>query len=71
MRSHTPAKSPDENRSAFACAAATAADSVSGTSELVRLTVEVDAPSAMPQAEQTVANSNADRAETKDLIAEG
>jgi hypothetical protein len=33
--------------------------------------VEVDAPSAMPQAEQTVANSNADRAETNDLIAEG
>src|SRR6478672_2693417 len=33
MRSQTPAKSPDEKRSAFACAAATAAESVSGTSE--------------------------------------
>jgi hypothetical protein len=71
MRCHTPAKSPAEKRSAFACAAATAAESVSGTSELARTTVELDAPSAMPQEEHTVANSNAERAETNDLIAEG
>jgi hypothetical protein len=30
----------------------------------------LDAPSAMPHEEQTVASSNAERAETNDLIAE-
>src|SRR6476619_437830 len=60
MRSQTPAKSPDEKRSAFACAAATAAESVSGTSELA-YPMELDAPSAMPQEVHAAANSTAAR----------
>jgi hypothetical protein len=71
MRSQTPAKSPDENRSPFACAAAVAAESVSGTSELACPMVESDAPSAIPTEEHAVANSTADTTGTNDLIAEG
>jgi hypothetical protein len=69
MRSQTPAKSPDEKRSAFACAAATAAESVSGTSELA-CPMESDWPSAIPQEVHAAANSTADRTGTNDLIAE-
>jgi hypothetical protein len=79
MSSQTPAKSPDEKRSTFACAAAVAAESVSGTSgpevlaaaEVACPTVELYAPSAMPQAEHADANSTAEKTATKDLIAEG
>jgi hypothetical protein len=81
MRSQTPAKSPDEKRSTFACAAAVAAESVSGTSrpeavvlaaiELARPMVDLDAPSAMPHEEHAVANSTPDKTATNDLIAEG
>jgi hypothetical protein len=81
MCSQTPANSPDEKRSTFACAAAVAAESVSGTSrpEAVVLAatglacpmVKLDAPSAMPQQEHAVANSTADKTATNDLIAEG
>jgi uncharacterized protein YbaP (TraB family) len=81
MSSQTPAKSPDEKRSTFACAAAVAAESVSGTSrpeaivlpatELACPTVELNAPSAMPQEEHAVANSTADKTAANDLIVEG
>ena len=81
MRSQTPAKSPDEKRSTFACAAAVAAESVSGTSppeavvlaatELACPMVDLDAPSAMPQEEHAVANSTADKTAMNDLITEG
>jgi hypothetical protein len=81
MSSQTPAKSPDEKRSTFACAAAVAAESVSGTSgpetvvlaatELACPIFESDAPSAMPQQEHAVATSTAEKTATNDLIAEG
>jgi hypothetical protein len=81
MRCQTPAKSPDEKRSTFACAAAAAAESVSGTSppeavvlaatEVACPMVELYAPSAMPQEQHAVANSTADKTATNDLIAEG
>jgi hypothetical protein len=81
MSSQTPAKSPDEKRSTFACAAAVAAESVSGTTcpgavalaaaEPAFPVVELDAPSAMPQEEHAVANNAADNTRTNDPIAEG
>ena len=81
MRSQTPAKSPDEKRSTFACAAAVAADSVSGTSGAAATVFAVSAPtcpafvsvapSALPQAEHEAANTTAARGATNDFIAEG
>ena len=71
MRSQTPAKSPDEKWSTFACAAAVAAESVSGTSGcrgdvfaaagLPCPTSVLVAPSALPQAAHVAANSTAAR----------
>jgi hypothetical protein len=81
MRSQTQAKSPDEKRSTFACAAAVAAESGSGTTgaeavvlaatELACPVAGLDAPLALPHEEHAAANSTAAKATTNDLIAEG